>query len=260
MGQTSETARNYGLTDLQLAFCHAYAASLRAGQAYRKAGYKAKTDNTAYVEGSKLLSNPKIRAYLGEIASLSQVSVINEVALIAFASITDVCEFSADGVTVIESGKLNDRGKAALKKVKHKTTTRTDPDGFEITTTEVEVELHDKLSALDKLIRKTCGGYPSSLQVLDAVQVLATNNVLTHRHAEVVVDGVSRIEQELCELSGEAGANPAGARPPTPRAQPGMAIREALGLLGPSPAGLPAPLDVGQLQTEDLGEVQADRG
>lgn len=260
MGQTSETARNYGLTDLQLAFCHAYAACLNASQAYRRAGYKVKTDSVARGEASKLLAKPNIRAYLGEIASLNQVSVINEVALIAFANITDVCTFDADGVTVIESKKLSARGKAALKKVRHKTTTRTDPDGFETTTTEVEVELHDKLSALDKLIRKTCGGYPSPLQVLDAVQVLANNNVLTQKHAEVVVDGVGRIEQELCELSGAPGANSAGARSPTPRAQPGLAIREALGLLGPSPVGIPAPLDVGQLQAEDLGEVQADRG
>lgn len=217
------------LTPLQRRFCQEYAACLNATQAYRRAGYQASTDAVAASSASKLLRNGKIRAYLDEIASLTQARVINEVALIAFADITDVCEFDANGVSIIPSDELSDRGRAALKKVRHRTVTRIAPDGTEVTTTEIEVELHDKLSALDKLIRKTCGGYPSSMQLLDAVKVLANNNVLTASHADVVIAGVERIEDELRSLSGVASGGGEGAPRDVPT--PGAAIREALGLV-----------------------------
>lgn len=55
------------LSPLREAFCIAYAQCGNATQAYKQAGYKVKTDSTARVNGSKLLTNADIQARLQEI-------------------------------------------------------------------------------------------------------------------------------------------------------------------------------------------------
>lgn len=55
------------LSPLREAFCLAYSQCGNATQAYKQAGYKVKTDSTARVNGSKLLTNADIQARLQEI-------------------------------------------------------------------------------------------------------------------------------------------------------------------------------------------------
>lgn len=55
------------LSPLREAFCLAYAQCGNATQAYKQAGYKVKTDSTARVNGSRLLTNADIQARLQEI-------------------------------------------------------------------------------------------------------------------------------------------------------------------------------------------------
>lgn len=57
------------LTGKQEKFCLEYAASGNATQAYKAAGYKAKSDSIAGVESHKLLKNPKIQGRLEELAA-----------------------------------------------------------------------------------------------------------------------------------------------------------------------------------------------
>lgn len=52
------------LTPKQQAFCDYYIETANATQSYWKAGYKAKNENIASVEGFKLLRNPKIKQYI----------------------------------------------------------------------------------------------------------------------------------------------------------------------------------------------------
>lgn len=52
------------LTLKQQRFVDEYIISGNATQAYRKAGYSAKSDNVAWSEASKLLRNPKVKAEL----------------------------------------------------------------------------------------------------------------------------------------------------------------------------------------------------
>lgn len=54
------------LTPKQQAFADYYIELANATAAYKKAGYSVKSDNAAAVEGSKLLRNPKIKAYIDE--------------------------------------------------------------------------------------------------------------------------------------------------------------------------------------------------
>lgn len=57
-----------GLSPNQEAFCLAYSASGNATEAYKKAGYKAKNENTAAAASARLLRNVNIQRRLGEIA------------------------------------------------------------------------------------------------------------------------------------------------------------------------------------------------
>lgn len=48
-------------------FCVEYAKCGNATEAYRLAGYKAKTDDSAYVQASKMVRNSKVKARLAEL-------------------------------------------------------------------------------------------------------------------------------------------------------------------------------------------------
>jgi phage terminase small subunit len=166
----TKTRNPHGLTDQQLRFCQHYARSLNATQAYKDAGYKAKTENAAGVSAHQILRNLKIQAYLGEVLNLTEVSVVHEAVAIGFANITDAIEWDEEGVSVIPSRHLTHRGKSAIKsiKCKKKTTTRTVGEVKETdVTVEWEVTLHDKLAALEKLIKKL-GLYPKEESVSEA--------------------------------------------------------------------------------------------
>lgn len=55
------------LNPRQEKFCVAYARSGNATEAYREAGYKAKTDETAWASASEILRKPKVKERLEEI-------------------------------------------------------------------------------------------------------------------------------------------------------------------------------------------------
>lgn len=57
------------LTTKQEKFCLEYAGSGNATQAYKAAGYSAKSDTVAAAESYKLLRNPKVKARIGELAA-----------------------------------------------------------------------------------------------------------------------------------------------------------------------------------------------
>lgn len=63
----SKMRENMKLTEKQKRFCEEYLIDLNATQAYRRAGYAAKSDDTARVEGCKLLTKPNIQQYLQEL-------------------------------------------------------------------------------------------------------------------------------------------------------------------------------------------------
>lgn len=54
------------LTEKQKAFCDYYIESLNATEAYKKAGYKVKSDEAARANASRLLTNANIKRYIEE--------------------------------------------------------------------------------------------------------------------------------------------------------------------------------------------------
>ena len=69
--------------------------------------------------------------------------VVRELAAIAFARLTDLCSWDSEGITLLTSVDLSDRGKAGVAKVKF------GKDG------EVEVSLGKKVEALKLLAQHT---------------------------------------------------------------------------------------------------------
>ena len=138
------------LTKKQLKFCQEYLKDYNATQAYKRAGYSANSDNTARVEGCKLLIKPNIKAKIAElsenVAKKTEIevgNVIKEIANISFSNIQDY--YKEDG----NLKSLNELSREQAKCIKSMTPLK--DGGFKI-------ELYDKNSSLDKLM-KYFGGY-----------------------------------------------------------------------------------------------------
>ena len=82
------------LTEKQKLFCDEYLVDLNATRAYKAAYKTCKKDETANVNGSKLLRNTKVKVYLEKRikdrekrTEITQDRVLNELAKIGFADI-----------------------------------------------------------------------------------------------------------------------------------------------------------------------------
>lgn len=98
------------LSNKQELFCKEYLVDLNATQAYKRAGYSAKSDNIAAVEASKLLRNPKIEAKIKELmdkrsqrTEVTADKVLAELAAIAFAKGSDFAQVVEE--PIIQGGK-----------------------------------------------------------------------------------------------------------------------------------------------------------
>jgi phage terminase small subunit len=184
--------KKHGLTDLELRFCNEYAHDFNGTQAVIRVGMRYASINSAAQRASELLRKPKIRAYLCELLQLDNVVVLNEVTRIALAQITDVCHFNADGIRIKTSDELSDRARSAIKSVK--VTERYDEAGGRSVTTEVR--MYDKLSALDKLMRKL-RLYPSTEPILGAINLLAAEGYLPPEQVEIILNGLNDLKTNL---------------------------------------------------------------
>jgi phage terminase small subunit len=189
------TGNPYGLTDLQVRFCQEYVKNLNATQAYLRAGYSVSSNRVARAAASRLLSKVNIKAYLGEVANLDEVSVVAEVTKIAFANITDVLNISPDSITLKAGNELSERAKSAIQSISIVETKTVTVDG-ETTRTTVQVKMHDKLSALEKLMKKL-KAYPKDIPVLSAMEILLSEGVATSKQAEIVARKMEEMQTEL---------------------------------------------------------------
>lgn len=144
-----------GLTAKQQRFCEEYLVDLNATQAAMRAGYSKKS---AHAIGIENLSKPIIADYLkkrqsnlSERTEVTQEMVIKELAAIAFSDVTDVAEvknvelydkdgnpFTIKGVDVALTKLIESDTRKAIASIKQNST-------------GIEVKMHDKIKALDKL-------------------------------------------------------------------------------------------------------------
>lgn len=156
------------LTDKQKRFADEYLIDLNATQAAIRAGY---SPATAEQQGSRLLSNVKVRAYIDErMAELSkrtgvnQERIIRELARIAFVNPPDVVDM--DEATISPYATEDDT--AAIASVKVKRIPTQDGEGV-----EREIRFADKIKALE-LLGKRFGMWLDRQQVdvQGAVQIV----------------------------------------------------------------------------------------
>ena len=135
------------MTEKQKIFADEYLIDLNATRAYRKAYPSVKRDETAAQAGSRMLRNAKVAAYIQERmqerqkrTEITQDRVLQELAAIAFAKVTDYAEVKDECVKIKDTKDLDEQQIRAIAGIKE--------GKFGI-----EVKLNDKEKALELLGR-----------------------------------------------------------------------------------------------------------
>ena len=105
-------------------FCEEYLLDLNASAAYRRAGYRVSSDESAWRAASRLLGRSEIQQYIRTLmyertrrTRVTADRVVDELAKIAFANFTDVVEFGSNGVRLRDSAGLDPDVGAAIEEV-----------------------------------------------------------------------------------------------------------------------------------------------
>ena len=135
------------MTDKQKIFANEYLIDLNATRAYRVAYPNVKKDETAAVNGSKMLRNTKVAKYIQdrmeerqERTEVTQDRVVQELAASAFAKATDYVEIRGGRVVIKDTSQLEDNQIRAIAGIKE------GANG-------IEIKLNDKEKALELLGR-----------------------------------------------------------------------------------------------------------
>lgn len=150
------------LTEKQKRFADEYLIDLNATRAYRAAYTRVKNDNTAAVNASKMLRNTNVSAYIGKRmeerskrTEVKQDDVVNELAKIGFAKITDYVEIEDAGdyckVIIKPTDMLPDDKVGAIAGIKEGTN-------------GIEIKMNDKVKALE-LLGRHLGLFTDKLQL-----------------------------------------------------------------------------------------------
>ena len=135
------------MTDKQKIFADEYLIDLNATRAYRKAYPNCKKDSSADAAARKLLGNTRIQKYISERMNerqkrteVTQDRVLQELAYIAFARVTDYATVKDDVVKIKNTDELTEEQIRAISGIKE--------GKFGI-----ELKLNDKEKALELLGR-----------------------------------------------------------------------------------------------------------
>lgn len=135
------------LTEKQKKFVNEYLKDLNATRAYKSAYPTCKKDETANVNGSKLLRNTKVAEYLekrmrkrSERTEITQDNVLKELASIAFAKVTDFVTVENGCVMIKDTSEIPEALLPAIESIKE------GKNG-------IEIKFHDKNKSLEMLGR-----------------------------------------------------------------------------------------------------------
>ena len=138
------------MTDKQKIFADEYLIDLNATRAYRKAYPNCKKDSSADAAARKLLGNTRIQKYISarmeerqKRTEVTQDRVLQELAYIAFARVTDYATVRNDVVKIKNTDELTEEQIRAISGIKE--------GKFGI-----ELKLNDKEKALELLGRHLC--------------------------------------------------------------------------------------------------------
>ena len=146
------------MTEKQKRFADEYLIDLNATRAYRVAYPAVKRDETAAAAGTRMLRNVKVAAYISERmedrqkrTEITQDRVLQELAAIAFADMTEIASVERGRVIIKNTGELADDLKRAIAGIK---------EGKE----GIEIKMNDKKGALE-LLGRHLGMWNDKLEV-----------------------------------------------------------------------------------------------
>jgi phage terminase small subunit len=170
----------------QRLFVREYLIDRNASQAYRRAGYHPATDEAAGAHSSRLVAKGSVSLAI-RLGSEAIDAALNDEAeqavrenmALATSRLSDVMSWGEDSegrpfATVKGSGEVTDRAMAAVKSVKIKRTLRPDSSGTatHLIDEHLEVTLHDKGAALERVLRMTGRLKADSAGPAVAVQII----------------------------------------------------------------------------------------
>jgi phage terminase small subunit len=142
----------YELTIGEERFCEAFESNGGNADAAHHEAFGYSYGKNGSSNASLILSRPavilridEIRRRISERLEVDRNRVADELGEIAFANIADYLDFDSERITIKELRKLTRRKSRAIKTVRQ----RTSKDGE----TVIELELHDKLQAIEKLAK-----------------------------------------------------------------------------------------------------------
>lgn len=168
------------LTANQKIFVDEYLIDLNATRAYKAAYKSVKKDETAAVNGSRMLRNAKVKSYIDERmkerekrTEITQDKVLKELAKIGFANAADYAKVVEKEYTediIDEDGNMIGRETKTYKAVEIEVTDSLDEDkqaaiaGIKEGRNGIEVKLNDKVKALE-LIGRHLGMFTDKVEV-----------------------------------------------------------------------------------------------
>jgi phage terminase small subunit len=153
------------LNERQQLFVQEYLIDFHAANAYRRAGYAARTNNAAYVSAHKLLNSAKIQEALRDaravraqrvsqqldMVTLRADDVVRELIIVGLSTMRDILDFSGDRIVYKRAKDIPDHAIDAIESYTEDEQTTVDAMGREHTRRRRKVKLWNKLQALDKL-------------------------------------------------------------------------------------------------------------
>ncbi len=194
----------FQITDRMKKFVDEYLVDFNATAAAIRAGY---SESTANEQGSQLLARPDIRELVAEgqkaIAERTQTfqdSAVEELKIVGFSDLADFLTVKEGGI--VEQKPFNELTKAqtkCIKKIKQVVRSSHSADGTILHQTAViEIELHDKLKALE-LLGRHLGMFNDSIRLKSEEPLpLTISFEVAPQVAEVIVTrGQGREQKKL---------------------------------------------------------------
>jgi len=192
----------FQITDRMKKFVDEYLIDFNATQAAIRAGY---SPDTANEQGSQLLARPDIRELVAEgqkaIAERTQTfqdNAVDELKIVGFSDLADFLTVKEGGIVEQKSfDQLTKEQTKCIKKIKQTVRTSHSSDGTILhQTATLEIELHDKLKALE-LLGRHLGMFNDTLRLEGALPLQIFFEVAPQVADVIVTRGQGREQKKL---------------------------------------------------------------
>ena len=192
----------FQITDRMKKFVDEYLVDFNATQAAIRAGY---SPDTANEQGSQLLARPDIRELVAEgqkaIAERTQTfqdNAVDELKIVGFSDLADFLTVKEGGIVEQKSfDQLTKEQTKCIKKIKQVVRSSHSADGTILhQTATLEVELHDKLRALE-LLGRHLGMFNDTLRLEGALPLTISFDVLPAVSDVIITTGQGKEQKKL---------------------------------------------------------------